>query len=35
MARPDEMVYVFDRDRSRARPVRKRGIGLLNMDNIP
>ena len=35
MARPDEMVYVFDGDRSRARPVRKRGSGLLNRDNIP
>lgn len=35
MARPDEMVYVFDGNRAWARPLGKRGIGLMNMGNIP
>jgi len=35
MARPDEMVYVFDGNRARARPAGKRGIGLIKTDNLP
>jgi cell division protein FtsB len=35
MARPDEMVYVFDRNRPRSGRPGKREIGLRNLDNYP